>query len=344
MTNLNYLKNLNTHTRDSSINLDESTHTYTIDGETDYISVTSWNHSHFEAFDSDRIIKRMMSGKNWKESKYYGMDAEQIKNLWNKNRDEASTAGTKMHFDIECFYNKIPVNNTSIEFLYFKNFEKDHPNLKPYRTEWMIYDKDIRMAGSIDIIWKNEDGTYTLGDWKRCSKILKTNNWAHAKTMCIQHIEDCNFWHYSLQLWAYKTILEKNYQIEIKNMFLICLHPNNENNSYIKYEIPDLSKEIKNLFEIRYYEINGSLQYRLPKLIQEYLKNKSAIKKLFLLQDKLLEKIYNLDEDFEDEIELDSISFQGKTFYLDKSNNYIYNIQDELIGIWFQDKIKYFVK
>ena len=36
-----------------------------------------------------------------------------------------------------------------------KNFTTNS-HLKPYRTEWMIYDKELKLAGSIDMIFINE--------------------------------------------------------------------------------------------------------------------------------------------------------------------------------------------
>ena len=49
----------------------------------------------------------------------------------------------------------------------------------------------------------------------------------------ISHIPYTNFFHYSLQLNVYKRILEKNYNKKVKEMFLVCLHPENFNNSYL---------------------------------------------------------------------------------------------------------------
>jgi len=55
-----YLANKYPHERDSHIHFDEGPHIYTIDGDSDYMSVTTWNHSHFAHFDPDAIIEKMM--------------------------------------------------------------------------------------------------------------------------------------------------------------------------------------------------------------------------------------------------------------------------------------------
>tara|TARA_B000000475_G_C15982391_1_gene441549 strand:+ start:541 stop:1299 length:759 start_codon:yes stop_codon:yes gene_type:complete len=244
---IEYLSRKNSHERDSHITFDEGPHIYTIDGDSSFTSVTTWNHSHFSGFDSDKIIDRMMNSPNWPNSSYYGQTRQEIKDGWEKNRDEAAVAGTKMHYDIECFYNNNKVENNSIEYSYFMKFHNNN-DLKPYRTEWMVYDKELKLAGSIDMIYENEDGTLDICDWKRSKKIKKHNSRC-ALTQCIEHVPDINFWHYSLQLNTYKYLIEKNYGKKIRDMYLICLHPNNS--SYIKYNISHLNQELEDLMELR---------------------------------------------------------------------------------------------
>ena len=246
-----YLAKKNSHERDSHIKFDEGPHIYHIDGDSSFTSVTTWNHSHFKKFDANKIIGKMMNGKNWKKSKYYGMSAEEIKEVWNQNGKQASEAGTKMHYDIECFYNNMDVKNPSIEYEYFLRFHKQHSELEPYRTEWMIYDKELKLAGSIDMVFKNNDGTLSIYDWKRCKEIKKENRWDSAITECINHLPDTNYWHYSLQLNTYKAMLESKYGVKVKDLYLVCLHPNNKNNSYQKIKVPILKNEIKDLFTLR---------------------------------------------------------------------------------------------
>lgn len=246
-----YLANKNKHERDSHILFDEPTHVYTIDGDSDYMSATTFVHSHFADFDADKIIDKMMKGRNWKPGyKYYGMTKEEIKEMWSQNGKEASEAGTKMHYDIECFYNECPNENNSIEYNYFKNFQKEYSHLIPYRTEWTVFDKELKIAGSIDMVFQNEDGTLQIYDWKRCKDISKTTSYMkYSKNNIISHIPDTNFWHYSLQLNVYKFILEKNYGVRVTDLYLVCLHPNKEN--YRRIKVADLGNEVNELFEQR---------------------------------------------------------------------------------------------
>ena len=65
-------------------------HIYTINGDNGFTSVTTWNHSHFEKFDADKIIERMMSSndgrantlKDCEEPKQFGMQIV-IRGGWN---------------------------------------------------------------------------------------------------------------------------------------------------------------------------------------------------------------------------------------------------------------------
>ena len=67
--NINYLATVNKHERDDHVTFDEGPHVYTVDGDDSFMSVTTWNHSHFGHFDADKIIDNMMRGKKWKEGK-----------------------------------------------------------------------------------------------------------------------------------------------------------------------------------------------------------------------------------------------------------------------------------
>ena len=51
-----------------------------------------------------------------------------------------------------------------------------------------------------------------------------------------------------IKLNTYKVIIEQKYGKQIKDLFLVRLHPEAEENNYELIPIPDLSVEIKDLF------------------------------------------------------------------------------------------------
>ena len=277
---LNYLKDVNHHEKDDYITFTEANHNYTIgDGKTKFISTTTFIHTLFAQFDADSVITNMMSGKKWTTSKYYGMTREEIKREWANKARQSSTEGTDLHKHVELFMNQ-SLNQSSLpcdgythrellemyeninkeqfseiyntrEWDHFLHFVSNYPELKPYRTEWMIYDEECKIAGSIDMIYINQDGTLSIYDWKRCLTIDKTSGWnKYAIEECVNHLPDTNFWHYSLQLNIYKNILEKNYGVRISQLFLVKLHPDNKSGSFELIKLPFLNDEISSLFEI----------------------------------------------------------------------------------------------
>ena len=278
MTTLYPVLNIrNSHPRDKNIKFEEEGHKYTISddtgvGSSGYTSVTTWVHTHFPHFDADLIITRMMSSKSWKPGhKYWCLTVGGIKDLWNSKRDDAAGAGTQLHYEIECFMNSNALRfdythrellyqhnilvkydkryfDFGVEWTYFLKFVADFPELKPYRTEWTVYHEELKLAGSIDMVYENPDGSLSIYDWKRSADIIKVNAWnKYSLTKEIDWMPDSNFWHYALQLNAYKMILETKYGKVVKELFLVRLHPDSDN--YELIQVPDLKHDIQKLFE-----------------------------------------------------------------------------------------------
>jgi len=250
---------VNKHPRDTRITFDEASHKYTIDGSRYDISCTGFVHSFFGHFDADEIIKKMMSSRNWKPGgasyeKYKDMTPDEIKQLWADSGAEASGAGTRMHLDVEHYYNAAPAGNLMVgsmvgewepleskEWDYFMAYEKQWripQGLVPFRTEWLVFNDEIRLAGSIDMVYAKPDGTYAIYDWKRSKEIKFDNKWQKGLAP-IEHLDDCNYWHYSLQLNNYRRILEKFYGVVVSELALVILHPNNRSFQIVKLNMMD---------------------------------------------------------------------------------------------------------
>jgi hypothetical protein len=249
----------NAHPRDQFISFDEGPHIYTVKGERGYTSVTTWNHEHFSKFDGEKIINGILKSPKMSDPnyKYYGMTREDINRSWDLNRDTASQAGTKTHYNVECFYNDIQVNDDSIEYEYFMRFVADHPHLKAYRTEWCVFYEEVKISGSIDMVFQDtRTGEFMIYDWKR-SKGIEYESFGRktAITPCIQHLPDSNFWHYSLQLNVYRKILQDKYDMKITKLALVVLHPDNQSKTYEVVDVPMMDKEMEDLWEYRMHEL-----------------------------------------------------------------------------------------
>lgn len=94
---------LPTHPRDNKIRFEEQDHLYLIQ----FISVTTLIHSHFPEFNPDHAIEKIRKSSRYgPSSPYFGKTDQQIKEEWDRTREEASNAGTRMHDFIETWMNK----------------------------------------------------------------------------------------------------------------------------------------------------------------------------------------------------------------------------------------------
>ena len=254
------LDEINTHPRDKHIRFQEEGHVYfvsenlgpsgqTADADDTYKSVTTFIHDLFPVFDADQVIDRMMRGRRWPDSKYFGKSRQEIKQGWEENAKAASEAGTRLHRDIESFYNGSDIRNSSQEWAHFLSFVQDHSQLIPYRTEWTLWDAESKICGSVDMLFANDDGTLSIYDWKRSKEIKTSNRFQKGVNKIVASIDDCNYEHYSLQLNIYKYLLEKNYGFEVSELAIVVFHPNNK--TYRKYGVRDLGHLVEDLMQER---------------------------------------------------------------------------------------------
>jgi hypothetical protein len=98
------------------------------------------------------------------------------------------------------------------EFHLFENFVAEHDHIKPFRTEWRIFDEEYHIAGTIDLISENGNG-YEMYDWKRSKKVIspfngeliKDNQWQCGVGQ-LADIADTSYNRYCLQQSLYKYI------------------------------------------------------------------------------------------------------------------------------------------
>lgn len=247
------------HPRDVRIRFDPAPHEYYIDGHnTGIVSVTTFIHDFFPKFDPDAVIKRMMQSPKWCDSPYHGMSPQAIKDKWESNRTEQAALGTQLHTLIDRFYNgtlseaQLRTHADTIpELHHFLRFHHDFKDdLEPYRTEWCIFDDHLRLAGSVDMVFRQRTtGRFFIYDWKRTKELKYTNRWETGLDP-LDHRPHCNYISYSMQLYMYRYILEKHYGLKISATYLCIFHPNNP--SYLRVRgFSEVRKDVKRLLALR---------------------------------------------------------------------------------------------
>ena len=245
------LAEINKHTNDHRISFDEAEHSYFINGKKIKFSVTQIIDHFFPKFDANywaerKAIQKLNEDQIEFDSEILQETIKEILRGWETKRIDAATKGTILHEKIEDFYNSKFHKNYPQEFEYFKNFHNKYKRLKPYRTEWRIFDESFSLAGTVDMVYEKENGDLFIFDWKRTSKLVDKNSQVILKDFNygfdkLSHIADNSFNRYALQQNVYKFILENYYDKNISSMNLLVLHPDYKN--YVHVKLPEMKKE-----------------------------------------------------------------------------------------------------
>lgn len=234
------------HARDKNLSFQEEEHRYFAEGK-ELTSVTTFLSRFFPEFKKEEVAEKVSKSVN---SKYFGRDVQEIIDSWDREGAEARELGTQLHAQIENYLlgRGLP-DNLSKEFSQFLEFWKEFIHLNPsfsvYRLEWRVYMDKV--AGSIDCVLSNKKGNLVILDWKRSKEIKKSNRFARC-FYPLQHLEDCNYNHYSLQLNLYRTILEREYEKRVIGMYLVSFHPLQE--KYKTFYVPRMEKEMEKILTI----------------------------------------------------------------------------------------------
>lgn len=251
-------------------------------------SVTSLAKKHLGEFDSEATALRIAGSRRWATDptyKYYRVPPADMVASWAAAGAAASAAGTAMHARIEEFYlGKFPlehIEGISPELDQFAAFHREHvrgrtTKLVPWRAELRIFDTDLRIAGSVDMIFaeeeegqgrgvEKEEGTGVplrlhIVDWKR-SREIRREGFAGATCLTgpdpIRGRPDCNWTAYSLQLNIYRALIEKHMgdSVTVVSMGLGVFHPNNPDGKWQYLPVDRDDAGVEALFAERRAEV-----------------------------------------------------------------------------------------
>ena len=232
---------------DKDIILKEPGHKYVLqtDPSIDFHSVTEVIGNYFQPFDKQAIAEKLVA----RNIKYADTTVEALIAKWDAARDY----GTKVHNEIELYINQsiIPDEtraSNAIEWLEKYQMKSDidiYPEIK-------IYSKELKIAGSLDILAHDKDtDMYEIIDWKTSKSIDTTSfNRKMGTHPITSHLMDCKFVHYSMQLSFYRYLLEQYYGLEINNQLIAHLDGEKCNEyigRYYKKEVMDIIQDQKNV-------------------------------------------------------------------------------------------------
>ena len=205
---------------DNSVILDKKTHEYRLVNDPDlrFTSVTTLIGQHFEEFDPVAIATNLVENN----TKYLGRTVDELVEEWK----QTGVHGTFVHDEIENYINDgapptEPKSLAGVKWL--EDYKmKSEIEIIPER---IIYSKELRIAGTIDVLaYDRTKDYYEIIDWKT-SKAVETvsYNGKMGTSAYTGNIPDCRFYHYALQLSLYRYILEECYGIRINNQLIAHL-------------------------------------------------------------------------------------------------------------------------
>lgn len=238
------------HPRDTRIEFDPEPHQYYIDGSPAR-SVSSIIDEFFPVFNPQQAAEKYLNNR--------GLDLSgkaELIDQWNQKGKLSRDRGTRLHSLIEHYFanGKLPnEDELKSELNLFNRFLNDYTGTNPVRTEWRIFDERVRVAGTIDMLSDNRNGTYDMYDWKRSKKVVDMNGLPITENPYqsgfgqLSKLADTSYNRYCLQQSIYKFILESTYGLKIGNMNLIVLHPIYQ--TYHKVEVPYWEKAVRYILD-----------------------------------------------------------------------------------------------
>jgi len=231
-------------------------HTYKIDGQPSAkVSVTGLVGSVKEKFEEDKWAA--IKGKEM------GCTPEEMKLVWKKNNQMATYQGSTLHNYIDNFYqNKvIPYNRVLAEsilgitlhemmqknlkvlikqFNNFFNATKD--SILPIKNEFVIGDlTDTRVCGMLDMLAYNTDtDTFEIYDFKTNKRFNEISEYEKKLLSPVEHLDECEFSTYSLQLSFYKMFIEKYTNVKVGDIKVVWFSISNDDYKIINLKfMPD---------------------------------------------------------------------------------------------------------
>ena len=252
-------KDAGRYEQDAHIDFEPFEHIYIYKGRQRLLPVSSLVGYFFESFNPLAAAERQWQNK--------GIPVEEALDRWDRIGTIASEVGTFVHAQTEnyfrdgtfetvypfCYNGQTEEISVEKEKQHFLQFVNDYA-IRPYRQEWPVYDTALNIAGTIDLICQEDDGSFTIYDWKRSSKVVNTfgqpitEGFNGKMSMNGINLPDTSFYHYCLQQNLYRYMLEAHYGIRVRAMNLVVLCADYP--SYYVAQVPKMDEVVGQIIDI----------------------------------------------------------------------------------------------
>jgi hypothetical protein len=220
----------------------DKNHKYTIGNESAKTSVSSAIKKYEKEFEKEKIAGFV--------AKKEGKTVSEIIKDWDYKGSYSCHKGSEFHLFVEnflerkkialdkdAFINFLEINNvikndkavanyyTDMALLinnfmsFYEWWKEDHIILK---SEFVIGDTASSLCGTIDnLSYNKKTKKLVIFDYKTNKEIKSSNPRNDTLLEPFTHLQNCELVKYSIQLWLYKLILERNSPFEIDNSYIV---------------------------------------------------------------------------------------------------------------------------
>jgi ATP-dependent exoDNAse (exonuclease V) beta subunit len=111
----------------------------------------------------------------------------------------------------------------------------------------IVGDEDLLLCGMIDQLFYNvKANELQIWDYKTNKEINTYSKYKNKMTNGLNHLQECEYNTYSLQLGIYKKIIEKNTNLKLGNSYICWI--NEQNDTYKTFKMADMVNEVDFIF------------------------------------------------------------------------------------------------
>jgi CRISPR/Cas system-associated exonuclease Cas4 (RecB family) len=251
----------------SHIKFFSKNHTYTIDDKPAKTSVSGLLKKYEKPFERDKIATYVAERDQKK--------VDEVIAEWEFAKNYSCHKGSEFHLFVENYFSR---KQTTIDIKALKRFYKENENfykessigdyykelahlIKNFlnfynwwkndyfllKSEFVVGDKESGICGTIDnLSYNKKTNELIIFDYKTNKEIKKKNPRDDTFLEPIQYLSQCEYIKYSLQLWLYQIIIERNSEFKVPKSYIVWV-ANKEN--YELMETLNLRKEAEVLLD-----------------------------------------------------------------------------------------------
>ena len=219
------------------VTIDHYTHTYTdVNGDI-YTSVSRVLDTVDNKFDAE-TMSRNCAGRG----KYVGMTQEEVKAQWLSTAKESTDHGSRIHNALETYSKTFTIKKEDVDLEpMIKSVTLLHKDYVRTYDECILYHPGYKVAGTADkiLLPTSRSGYVDIEDFKTNIKkgIVFHNEYGKFKKFPVEHLSDCNYNRYALQLSIYGFMFEYLTKKKIRKMWLTFIPEANPMN-HVRIPVP----------------------------------------------------------------------------------------------------------